>query len=61
MRGRPRSLNDAQVAEIREWRAKVDALPTAREMAEKMRISTQALWLIATGYTYKTAVPEPKP
>jgi hypothetical protein len=54
VRGRPRSLSDAQVAEIRTWRAKVEALPTAREIAAKMGISKQAVWAIAAGYIYKT-------
>jgi predicted DNA-binding protein YlxM (UPF0122 family) len=47
-------LTDEQVAAIRDWRAKVEALPTAREIAERFGISKQAVWAIAAGYVYKT-------
>lgn len=52
-RGWPRKLNDAQVVRVREWYAKVSALPTARGFARELGVDTSLLYRIGKGLAYK--------
>jgi hypothetical protein len=51
--GWPRKLNDAQAQRVREWYAKISALPTARGFARELGVDTSLLYRIGKGLAYK--------
>jgi transposase len=51
--GRPSKLTPEQVREIREWYRAVQALPSAKAMARKLKIGTGTLYGVALGLWHK--------
>lgn len=52
-RGGPRKLDDAQVERVREWYAKLSALPVALEFARELGVDPSLLYRIGKGLAYK--------